>query len=507
MIAAEITAAIDAAGTLSTFYVSDDGFTSAPTDTPADKSFTARIVELPTIALNAYSDGRTGGATKLGTGRIGLANVDGGLDSWANYSFDGRPFVARTGLKTAAYPAGFNVLLAGTMESVDVTSDRVTVELRDKQFVLDRSIRATALYGGTNALPAGLDGVPTDIKGRARPKAYGQVLGVSPPMVNTSRYILEMGICLTVDALRSNGVVLTQGAAYVSQVDMETNAPAAGQYRVWAAGGYLRLGSFAGEQITVDLSQGTNAAARTVAQILKQLALDAGVSAGDISAADVTALDALNSSVVGVWVSGASDTYLQTMDAIAASVGAFYGFDWAGVLRMGRLSAPTGASAVLTVNEWDLLREVERRAPRDNGVPIWSATVNYAKNWTVQTTGLAGATTATDRGSAGQEYRGEPATDSSIKTQWLMAGVTEVNTLLIQQAAAATEAARLLALYKVKRDIFEVTINIDKFTSSGVRMMDEVLCILPRFGMSAGRYFRLIGTAIDDRTVTLSLWG
>lgn len=507
MITAEITAAIDASGTLETFYVSDDNYTTLPTDTPEDKNFVARIVELPTIGLHAYSDGRTGGATKLEAGRIGLANVDGELDGWADHSFDGRPFVSRIGTKGGAYPDDFNVLLSGTMETPDVTSDRVTITLRDKQYMLNLPIRAAALYGGTNSLPNGLDGVPTDLKGKARPRAYGQVLNVSPPQVNTTRYIFEVGVCQSVDALRSNGVVLTQGAAYSSQADMETNAPAAGQYRVWAAGGYLRLGSFAGEQITVDFSQGANAAARTVAQILQQLALDAGITGGEISSADVTALDALNSAVVGEWVSDATTTYLQVMDAIAASVGAWYGFDWNGVLRMGRLSAPTGSGEVMTVQDYELLREVERRAPRDNGVPIWSATVNYAKNWTVQTTGLAGAMTATDRGFAGQEYRAEPATDASIKTQWLMAGTMEVDTRLVLQAAAATEVARLLAMYKVKRDIFEVAIDIDKFTASEIRMMDEVLCILPRFGMSAGRYFRLIGTAIDDRTVTLSLWG
>lgn len=506
MILIELTAAIDAAGTTQTFYVSDSHFTTSPTDTPANISFDPSVIDPGSIGVHAFSDGRTGGATRLETGEIILANVDGQYDSWLNYSFDGRPVVIRSGTG-GAYPGGFTALLAATVESVEATMSQMIIRLRDKQWKFQLPIRAAALYGGTNALPNGLDGVATDLKGKARPVAYGRVLNVSPPLVNTSRNIFEVGVCQSVDAVYSNAVSLTAGAAYTSQADMEANVPAAGQYRAWPAGGYFRLGSFAAEQITADVTQGANAAARTVAQIIKALALAAGLSAGEISSADVTALDALNSAVVGIWIDDASTTFASAMDQLAASIGAWYGFDATGVLRMGRLSAPSGTPA-LTLNDYDVLDGFERRPPRDNGVPVWSVTANHTKIWTVQTSGLAGGAAAR-AGFVARERRSTVSTDSAVKTQWQMAGVIELDTLLTAESDGATEAARQLALYKVHRDLFDVPVDISVLTNTPVRIGDLVAVVLPRFGMGSGRSFRVIGIVYNlaANTVTFSLWG
>ena len=75
------------------------------------------------------------------------------------------------------------------------------------------------------------------------------------------------------------GVALTSGAAYASQADMETTAPSVGQYRVWinASGSYFRLGSSPVYQITADVTA-HSAANSTTAQILKAMALAAGIA-------------------------------------------------------------------------------------------------------------------------------------------------------------------------------------------------------------------------------------
>lgn len=502
MILIELTAAIDAAGTLATFYVSDERFVTSPTDSPANVAFEPRVLDPGSIGLHAFSDGRTGGATKLETGEIVLANVDGQFDALMNYSFDGRRVTIRSGAG-GAYPGNFTTLMVGTAESIEVTWKQVVVRLRDRQYVFQLPVRAAALYGGTNVLPNGLDGVATDIKGKARPMTYGKVFNVTAPMVNTSRLIFEVGACNTVDAVWSNGAALTVGANYTSRVDMEANAPAAGNYRAWPAGGYVRLGNYNSEQVTFDVTQGTS----TVAQVLMSLALLAGVGGGEISAADVTALDALNSAPVGIWIDDASTTFASAMDQIAASVGVWYGFDSAGILRMGRLSVPSG-TPVLTIYEYDSLAGIERRPPKDNGMPVWSATVNYAKNWTVQTFGIAGSA-ATRKGFVAQDFRSAVAVDASVKTQWLLAGTVSVDGLMALESDAVVEATRLLGLYKVRRDIFDIPIDISLITLTPLRIMDVVAVQAPRFGMLGGRSFRLIGIALNlaAKTAVLSLWG
>lgn len=505
MILIELTAAVDVAGTLKTFYQADASFVTSPGDTPANIAFGTRVIDPGSIGLHAFSDGRTGGATKLETGEITLANVDGALDHWLNYSFEGRPVIIRAG-SGGAYPASFSTLLAGTVDGIDVTPTQLVIRLRDKQYLFDKPVR-TALYGGTNVLPDGVDGREGDLKGKARPVAFGKVLNVSPPQVNTSRLVFEVGPCNSVDAVYSNGAALTAGAVYTSLANMMASSPAAGQFRAWPAGGYFRIGSFNAEQITADVTEGAAPADRTVAQILKRLAATAGVLSGDVSAGDVVALDALNPAVVGIWIDDDSSTFTSAMDEIAGSIGAWYGFDQPGVLRMGRLSEPAGAP-VLTIRDYDTLAVPERRPPRDAAGPAWSATVNHTKCWTVQTSGLAGSAAAR-AGFVGVESRSSNAVDASVKTQWLMSGKVEIDTLLTTAADGDAEAARLLVMHKVRRDLFDVPISVDLLTKHPVRIADVVAVQMDRYGMSAGRLFRVIGFALNlaGNTATLYLWG
>ena len=505
MILIELTAAVDAAGTLKTFYQANARFVTSPTDTPANIAFGTRVIDPGSIGLHAFSDGRTGGATKLETGEITLNNVDGKLDHWLNYSFEGRPVMIRSG-SGGAYPASFSTLLAGTVDGIDVTPTQLIIRLRDKQYLFDKPAR-TALFGGTNVLPNGVDGLPEDLKGKARPAAFGKVLNVSPPQVNTSRLTFEVGPCNSVDAVYSNGTALTAGAVYTSLADMEANAPAAGAFRAWPVGGYFRIGNYDAHQITADVTEGAAAADRTVAQILKRLAVSAGVAVGDISFLDMAALDALNPAIVGIWLDDDNSTFASAMDEIAGSIGAWYGFDQAGVLRMGRLSEPVGTPA-LVIRDYDTLATPERQPPRDAAGPAWSATVNHTKCWTVQTSGLAGSAAAR-AGFVGVERRSSNAAEASVKTQWLMSGRVEVDTLLTTTADGDAEAARLLAMHKVRRDLFDVSISVDLLTKRPIRIADVVMLQTARYGMSGGRLFRVIGFALNlaGNTATLYLWG
>lgn len=505
MMLIELTAAVDGAGTLKTFYVSDSRFATGPNDTPANIAFEPCVIGAGSLGIHAFGDGRTGGATKLEAGEIVLANIDGQLDDWLNYSFDGRPVVIRTG-NGGAYPGAYSTLLLATAEGIDAASGEIILRIRDKQYLLDRPVR-TSLYGGTNVMPDGVDGLPSDLKGKARPAAYGRVFNVSPPHVNTSRLIFEVGPCNSIDAVYSNGAALTAGAAYTSLADMTTNAPSAGGYRAWPAGGYFRLGSFSAEQITADVTQGATGSDRTVAQVVKAIAREAGLSSAEVSAVDAAALDLIAAAEVGIWIDDSTTSFASALDQVIVGVGGWYGFDQEGVLRMGRLAAPAG-TPVLTLHEYDVLDTPERRAPTDNGTPIWSATVNHSKCWTVQTSGLAGSA-AGRAGFVGRERRSSNSTDASIKNQWLLAGKIEVDTLLNSTVDGDAEAARLLELHKVRRDVFDVPVNIGVLAETPLRIADVVEVHYGRFGMGGGRLFRVIGIFFNlaDQSAKLSIWG
>lgn len=508
MILVELTAATDAAGTTQTFYVSDERFVTEPDDTPANTAFRPSLIDPGSIGVHAFSDGRTGGATKLETGELVLANGDGHYDAWKDYGFDGREIVIRSGEAGAAYPGGFQVLFRGAMEAVEVDSAKAVVRLRDKQFVLSRLVQETR-YAGTNSGSTGLEGTADDLKGKVKPKCFGKVFNIAPPCVNTNTRVYEVhdGGAVASITVYQGGLAMTPNATpdYANSAALLAAAITAGTFATCLAEGLFRLGSDPSGEITADVTQGATAADRTAAQVLKALAIAAGVDAGDINASDVTALDSDNSAEVGIWI-GEEVSAQDAMDQIARSVGAAYNFDGPGELRMWRLEAPSG-SAALSLAEYQI-GDLERRPPRDNTVPVWSVTVKHSRLYRTQTADLAGAVTAARRAYLAEEHRRHTSEDAGVKDQFLLAGAMEVETLLTSASDAETETDRLLALHSVPRDIFDFWVPLSAIPD-GLKLGDVVEITHSRFGLSGGESFRLIGyrPELARKIAYLTVWG
>jgi hypothetical protein len=244
-----------------------------------------------------------------------------------------------------------------------------------------------------------------------------------------------------------------------------------------------------------------------VAQVLKAMALKAGIASGDINASDVTALDTANNSVIGIWIDGA-DSAMVAMDKVAQSIGAYFGFDALGVLRMGLFTAPTG-SAVLEIDRNNILNiEHGRTNDTDKGIPAWRINLNYQKNYNIQTTDLAGAVTAARKNILALPALTKSAEDSSIKTQYTLAATIEKETCLVDATATQTEATRLLNLYKTNRDLYTVDIALD--LSQTLPDLNNVVNVtINRFGLNSGKLFKIIGIESDysKNRATLTLWG
>jgi hypothetical protein len=500
IITIEVTAAIDAAGTTQKFYLSTDEFITSGTGTPAHTAFEPRLLDAGSIGVHVFSDGKTAGKTTLETGEIIIANMDGGLDNWLEYSFDGRQVIIRKGEADAEYPAGFTTLLNATAESIEADHEKIIIRLRDQLYIFDKPLSQN-IYGGTNVLPNGIDGTPDDLKDQRKPRIFGQVKNFAPPSVNTSKLIYQAndGVGSHINAVYDRGLILTQGPLYADQASMENNAPAAGQYRVWEAGGCFRLGSVPAGQVTADVTEIVSS--YSTADIMALIAIKAGFSGSNLSVSDINALKAINNSPVGIAVR--DETALEALDAVAESIGAYYYIDALGKLRMGQLTEP--GTPVLTFHDYEIIK-IERRPSKDVDIPAWRVTVKYSHNETVQKTDIAGGVDDARRAWLAQPYRTSSASDATIKNQWLLARDMEYNGRLIDQTAAANEATRKLNLYKVKRDIYEITIPLELFNQS---LMDTVAIDYHRFNLAGGVPFRVIGYTLDTvgRTATLTLWG
>lgn len=510
MLVLEITACTEASGTITTFYVSDNGYTTLPTDSPPNVSFDPCVIDPGSIGINAYSDGRTGGTTKLSMGDITLANADGHLDNWLNYSFDGRSLVIRSGPVGASYPAGFSTVFTGTMESLEVDWDKIILRLRDKQMIFTLPLN-TVQYAGNNVLPSGVEGTANDLLGKVKPRVFGKVFSITPEFVNTSKLIYQVsnGIVAAINAVYDNGAALTAGVVYANNTLLQATAPAAGSFSTCLAEGLIRLGSSAAGQLTCDVTQGATSAANTVGQIVKAMALSAGLSSGEISSTDVSTLDALNSSVVGIYVNDDS-SFQSNMDALLNSIGGYMAFDAKGVLRMGILTAPVG-TPIVTFQDYDIQSEtgLTRIVPKDSGIPIYRTTLTHSKIYTTQTTNVAGSVSDAVKAALAIGVRTAKAEDLSIKNQWKLAGEATQDTLLTTATDATNEANRQLAMFKVRRDVYEFPISVDLFAANQLKIMDVVSINTSRYGLSSGKLFRIIGYSLNlaNNQVVIQCWG
>ncbi len=310
-------------------------------------------------------------------------------------------------------------------------------------------------------------------------------------------------------------MALTPGSAYTSQSDMETTAPSAGQYRVWLAGGMFRLGSSPSGQITCTPQQydtSTGMTSGRAASLMQEIAEDAGIATADISAADVTALNAATAYPdMGVWL-GLDDasTALQLMDYLATSVGAWYGFDRLGSLRMAQLAAPTLGAEVHTFGAHEIL-DLHRRSSQDAGagVPAWDVKVRYYRNWTpMRPADLAGSVSITDRQWYTQEWRNSRGLDAAVQTKHPLAWSIEYDSAGVVDAGVAIEANRRLALLKVNRALYEARVHVGPALLATLDLGAVVRFDVDRFNLRE-KPLLITGILHDPRAqaADLTLWG
>jgi hypothetical protein len=540
----EVTAAIDTAGTLQTFYLCSGTGYNHPS---APGFYEPRLADNLVFTRNVFTPGASSGRSSIGWGEIGLINTDNGLSAWRNYGFAGFPLIIRMGDDQAAYST-FTQIFTGTSEQPLFEGTKAALQIRDYQVLFDVPIQKNR-YGGTNTLPNGVDGVLTDLAGQAKSQAYGDLsqANVEPDMVNTSLLICQVndGAIYDISNVYDGGIALTKGAAYSSQTDMTTTAPAAGQFRVWAAGGMFRLGSSPARRITCNLQVGANAAARTVAQIVKSIALGpGGLGSGQISAADVTALDTAQPAVIGLYYKGdkvdptvtdslippnSGRTVAAVMDEAVSAIGAQYYFDRTGTLRLGRLVAPSG-TPVLTLKrissvqpslatDGDIISIERVRATDINaGIPPWRTVINFCQNFTVQKDNDLGGdkSSGTDavgglavRARLAKQWQRAYADDTTVTNQFPGSKPFEFTSALVVRGDAQTEASRRLALYKILRDRLKVTARFSTDVAAILDLGVTVSVQTTDLGLQAGKLFFVLGMEYELalNQVTLDLWG
>ena len=479
------------------------------------------VVKQPALVSRfMFGAGTTLGGSKQAQGDLVLANDDGALDFLIPYGFDARRVVVRRAQRVdgalPTYPSGWETLLTHTMEQAEATQKALTIRLRDQQYLASVPLQ-TRVYGGTNALPAGLDGV-SDIAGTPIPIVYGAPKNVTPVCVNTAKLIYQVADVAIADvtAVADKGVPLAPGGSYASLAELQNDAfaPAAGFFKVCydLEGTYIRLGSSPQGQVTCDPVEGATLADRTAAQVYQRLLVDrANVPPSRILASDLTTLDAANGAELGFYARDAMEV-APVLDQVAGSVGAWWGVSRLGDFRLKRVIQPA-SPAVLTLTQ-DNVAGLERIPVEDEGrgIPAWRVNVRYAKNWTVQSpsalVAAGGPLTQARINALGQEWQNSVVEDAVVKDRHPLSPELTIDTLLTTQSDADAEADRLLTLRSVHRDRLQGAIPLDDVTLLA-DIGDDVLLTHPRFNLAGGRYCVLTGIEPDPvkRQITVTMWG
>lgn len=474
-----------------TLRYSTGAYVTAAADTPANTQYAPRVVHPGFVRAELPRE--CYGQIKSTFGQIVLANADGALNNLAWAGLGGQTATVLYGDSDAARST-FVTVLVSTVQQAVVDRAQVQIRLSGIDNVLQRPLLVNT-YAGSNSLPNGLEGVATDLKGRPKPKLYGRVFNLAPPCVNTSRYIYQVHDpngpnayngsqpdTLAVSAVRVRGLPLSAGANYTNQADMETNAPAANQYRVWPAGGMFRLGTAPAGLVTCDAERqagGYLAQGSGWAQLIGDIAFDAGLAIGaeihwgDSSAKYVSQLPYnLDAGVIpdygpacGVWVDD-SRTTQEVLADLSSAGGFWFGFiNWGGLPGGapqfgGDVYGQTATGNWPTLDESVILGVAALADPGlGRGVPVWRVELTYKRNAAPQTVDFDASVTQADRALLSAPNQRVVSQDANIKLLHPTATVLVRDTCQSEAAQAQAEADRLLYLYRFARPWYEVRIS------------------------------------------------
>ena len=541
---AEIYAAIDPEGTEDRFLFATEAFHTGTGGSPQDTAAYNRLMQPANFERSIASGKLIFGLTETGYGECVIANADGAFDVLATYGVDGRDFYLwaiesnTSSIIFEAFPTDWVRIFRCTMQSIVADGDVLRVRLRERFYALNQ--KACPVFAGTG----GVEGT-ADMTGQPKPMIWGGAYNVSPVLLSPSYLTYLVSATGSVSghhAKDSGSVIARQLTAGAQENDAAANFSAlqalaitVGHYATHATSGTLKLGSPPVGQVTVD-------AASTVsddpAEVIKAILESAGIATSgvysQIEAADFTAVSSwatAEDSHVGIHVRDTSTTFGQCISAIAASIGAWFGQDRWGTYRIAVVIDPADMTSALSIGMDDVI-SIKRTTSGDagRGVPFATITQRFPRNWTPQSSGLAGVVPARVRGEIAEQFplstvttceqlSSSPPATVPITDQFLKApdypvdsyGVgRRVTSTGALEAVAPAPGSQFAALLGVPRDWFDVVIPFRTSDFEAVEIGDCVTVTHPRYGLEDGKQFMVVAirySLAGNPTATLTLWG
>jgi hypothetical protein len=483
----------------------------------------------------------------FGNGFFVISGQDGRLDT----SPDGITWTAQTSgfapfaTVAAIYGNGLHLVSGGTATgaALATSSDGVTWTRRALELT-PSSFQAFAYYNGIFVAFGSGTEVATSPDGitwltRAPSNPFGVVCAVGSPRgffsfpggglafwsLDGAEWIQLPDIPNTTSpnvALYAGGIFLAGGGAgklvttsssvYASLVDLEddTKAPLPGCFKEYPGGGYFRLGSSPAGTPTSDVTEGATSADRTHAQCFKRLMQRFGyVSGTDFSAADITAADIANGAEAG-WFWSEEIKRSAAIDEIAGSGGFWWGPDNQSLFRFQQFTLPSGPSDfAFTANSLKKPLDTIETNDDDRGLPAWRSILRWGRNYTPQNgSDLAGGVTDARRAFVALEWREAKDEDASVQTVHPLAPEISEDSGFANQADAIAEVQRRQVIRGIARLMLTAVVELND-DNADADLFDTVDLTHQRFGLSAGKQFRILGIDPNPakKEATLIIWG
>lgn len=506
--------AVNNLGVPVTLYFSTDGYTTRPTDTPANVYYDPRIEDPGNFQRFLFGPGTTRGGSEVGVGDIVLAAGDPGngltTDPLLSYGFDGRAVRIKTVASPMASISTAVTLFRGTakqLENQDAVN-RISLQINDRLIDIDKPLLTTRYAGTTTGNGPTIEG-NVNLKDQIKPRIWGTKWNAPGVQVNPFDLIYQFS------ASAVNSLVIYDGAhVLINAGDFPTIAALVGWaqipgwYATCLAHGCGRLGADPEKEVTADVVEGATAADRTAAQVARRMLLNFGLTTADVPAASFAALDLLNAADVGELVNDES-TALEVVQRVLDSIGGWITPDHLGVFRVGRLQLPTGPSAT-TYSETEFLSELSLLPVLDegDGLPAWRTTVRWGYVGLVQgQDGTFASVPVARRTFVASEYRESKVENAAVKTKHSAAVEIVIESRFAYEAAAIAEATRRQALYGQR--LIRYRFPVDVSVAGPAQIGTDITLVDRRLGLAAGKMFKVIGRIdeYEENTVTLDVFG
>lgn len=446
-----VEAVANIAGSDATLYLSSRNYV----DGTANRAYLAVI----SGGLSTSEALNLDGNPSISWGDIEIRNDSGERDAWLDYIWSNRTASVYVGDPT--WPrADFRAVFVGVVDDITIRSrTRLALRLRDKLERLNAPMLETTLGGSTAN------------KDRLLPLLFGDAFNAEPLLTDPATLVYKFHSAAAQDLheVRDNGAPITTFTTTLASGTFTLTAAPVGQITCTARG-----------------AKPSGTYANTISALVQHIVQTYGPSAtrlssGDLDATQLAAFASANTQAVGLYLPERANV-LGVCQQLAASVGAQVVMTSTGLLRLVQIALPaSGTPTAVTAADMDAgSLSISQRPPVKS-----TCKLGYARNYTVQTSGLAGGLPASSVALLGQEWQSVTSTDATTTTNYKLATApTLEETCLISESEATTEAARRRDLWKTQRHVYEATYLPHLLLAE---LGDPVTLTHARFGLSAGK--------------------